>query len=477
MKREQRFDFGSIRSKPVKTSQGFLKLTGNLTRVGVLTYRKADGGEFRELRLPEEVFNADSLSSLAGAPVTDLHPLGLIDPSNVTKHQKGFVGESVKRDGCFVSAPLVVQDAGLIAAVESGERRELSPGYTCGVEHNPGTWEGAHYDAIQRGITYNHLAIGPKGWGRSGSEVALKLDGHSSAVQPAEGAIQIHTDGTILADFVKDALSLKQLSMRELASATNQDEFALAALLEGFSGGPITEKDLSGIATFLGEPSRKLFDLVPVADRGDGGTSRRKKMETVQITIDGISYDVPTTAGPHIVKAVQSRDTRITELQAKADAAEAKADAATKEAAETKVKLDAAEAPEKLAEAVTARVALVSKATKVLGAETKLDELADRDIKLRCIKHTDSAFSDEDKSDDYVNARFDLIKEDEKPADDKDIQERKDATAKALNESSNGGNGTPDESKLTPTERADAARVRMHDRNQKAWQQDLSATK
>ena len=41
------------------------------------------------------------------------------------------------------------------------------------------------YDAIQRGIVYNHAALGPSGWGRQGATVALKFDA-GDAVQQTE---------------------------------------------------------------------------------------------------------------------------------------------------------------------------------------------------------------------------------------------------------------------------------------------------
>jgi hypothetical protein len=355
-----------------------------------------------------------------------------------------------------------VQDAGLIKAIEKGERRELSPGYVCHVEENPGSWNGERYDGIQRNIIYNHLAIGPAGWGRSGSEVSLKLDGGADFV----GALQVHTDATALSDFVQDALSLKGLGMRDLASATGQDEFMLAALLEGFNGGPITERDLAGVAEFLGTPSRRLFELVPVANRGDGGTSRSKRqMETTTIHIDGIAYQVPTAAAPHIEKAMAQRDENITKLQAKADTAEARADAAEKAQKETQEKLDAAESPERLEGAVKARVFLEGKASAVLGAEAKLDGLSDRDIKLQCIIKQDPDFKADDRSEDYINARFDLLKVEEIKSDD--AQSRKRQVVEALKTPAKGADEKYD---------AAAARSRMHERNDQAWQKPLAAS-
>lgn len=465
-KREQRFDFGSFRSKPVKTPQGFLKVSGNLTRTGVLSYKRADGGAFRELRLPEEVFRPDSLETLAGAPVTDLHPSELVSPANVTRLQKGFVTESVKKDGRFISAPIIVQDAALIRAVEAGERRELSPGYTCRVDASPGTWDGEKYDAVQRDITYNHLALGPRGWGRSGSDVALKMDaagGESGLVV----ARQVHLDGVALADFVRDRLSLKGMSERELAKFIGVDEFELGSLLEGWAG-PIKMGDLQGVAEFIEQPTETLFAMVPAAQRGDGKNRSKRPMETVTIHIDGIAYVVPATAGPHITKGIESRDARITELQAKADAAEAKADAAEKSLTETKVKLDSAESPERLAEAVKARVELETKAAKLLGSEARFDGEDDQAVKLRCIKAADESFNADDRSSDYINARFDLLKPEEKTEPkSKKVVEILDATRK--------GERKDGDEKVDRYD-ADAAKARMLERNQNLWQKPLAAS-
>jgi len=175
-----RYDFGRL-GRVERTPQGGIRVPANLTRVGVFTYRDARGDVRRELRPPEEVFHADSLSTLAGAPVTDLHPSGMVRPDNWRELALGHVGEDVKQDGRFVRARLVIQDAGAIEAVDKGERKELSCGYSCRTDETPGEWNGQKYDAIQRGIRYNHVALGPSGWGRAGNEVALRLDSRDAA--------------------------------------------------------------------------------------------------------------------------------------------------------------------------------------------------------------------------------------------------------------------------------------------------------
>ena len=161
-----------------KTSQGFLRAPARVTRTGVLTYHRADGSVVRELRRPDNVFAADSLATLADAPVTDLHPRDMLSPSNAKQLAVGHVSGASARAhaGRFVEAQLVITDAAMITAIEAGDRSEVSCGYTCDLKHGAGVFNGEHYDAEQTNIVYNHVGIGPRNWGRAGSEVALRLD-------------------------------------------------------------------------------------------------------------------------------------------------------------------------------------------------------------------------------------------------------------------------------------------------------------
>ena len=177
----ERLDFGRF-TKVERTPQGGLRVPAHLTRVGVFVYTRPDGTTVRELRPPEEVFHDDSLSTLAGAPVTDLHPPSPVRPSNWRDLTVGHVSDNVKHDDKFVSAALMIQDADAISKVEREDRRELSCGYTCRLDETPGEWNGERYDAVQRNIRYNHVAIGPRNWGRAGNEVALRLDAQGNQI-------------------------------------------------------------------------------------------------------------------------------------------------------------------------------------------------------------------------------------------------------------------------------------------------------
>lgn len=181
--REVRFDIGRNSINNVRvTQQGFLSIPATLTRTGVLTYTRADGSKVRELRHPDDVYAPESLATLEAAPVTDDHH-GLIGPDNVSQYSIGIVNNAAQSDNGLVSGRLTVQRRDAIEAVQAKRLREISPGYTCAIDPTPGEWNGERYDQRQTNIIYNHVALGPANWGRSGPEVALRLDGAVSGVE------------------------------------------------------------------------------------------------------------------------------------------------------------------------------------------------------------------------------------------------------------------------------------------------------
>lgn len=177
---QRRYDETTTVSGVETTPSGGRRFRANLSRVGVFKYKYADGSESREYRPPEEVLKAESVASFAGAPVTDMHPDGMVTPSNYRELARGKV-LAPHADGSYVCGSLDVDDAELIAKVDAGERVEVSCGYTADTDPTPGTTpEGEPYDAVQRNIRGNHAALLPPGWGRQGPTVALRLDSDSA---------------------------------------------------------------------------------------------------------------------------------------------------------------------------------------------------------------------------------------------------------------------------------------------------------
>lgn len=176
----RRFDRSEV--GPVQTTpQGFLRLPVFATRVGVFNYKTADGRTIRELRPEEEVFKADSLATLADAPVTLRHPPVMVTSDNVDQYLRGYVSGTVKQDGDKVAGMAIVSHADAIKAVKVDGLREVSCGYLADLEMTPGVWKGQPYDCIQRNIRYNHLAIVDQG--RAGPEVRLRLDAGDAVIE------------------------------------------------------------------------------------------------------------------------------------------------------------------------------------------------------------------------------------------------------------------------------------------------------
>lgn len=179
MARASRYDLTRLDAIE-RTPDGELRIPARLAKVGVLTYEDADGNTWGELVPAETLFAADSIATMRGRPLTDLHPGKLVTPETRKSLSVGHVSDDVKRDGDYLSAPVYVTDAAEIALVEKGERRDVSCGYTCDLDETPGVFDGTPYQRVQRNRVYNHLGLGPEGWGRAGTDVSLRLDGRDA---------------------------------------------------------------------------------------------------------------------------------------------------------------------------------------------------------------------------------------------------------------------------------------------------------
>ena len=175
-----------------RTDEGFLVARAPVTSIGVFTYRNPDGSERSELRLPEEVFNADSLASLRLKPLTLLHPEEAVTPENIEALQVGSVGSDVTTDSYRVYVSLAATKKDGIDAVESGTARSLSCGYICDIEWSSGVWMGMKYDCIQRNIRYNHVALVPVP--RAGDGNSIRMDAAGTPTLPDMNKYEVNNN-------------------------------------------------------------------------------------------------------------------------------------------------------------------------------------------------------------------------------------------------------------------------------------------
>lgn len=154
------------------TDEGYLVDHPIVTSVGIFVYHNPDGSERRELRLPEEVFAEKSLASYKGKPIIVTHDAGYVDTDNVKEESIGTILSEGYRDGDDVRAEIIIHDTD---SLKKYKMRELSCGYNLQLDETPGVWEGQPYDAIQRDIEINHLALVDKA--RAGEQARLNIDG------------------------------------------------------------------------------------------------------------------------------------------------------------------------------------------------------------------------------------------------------------------------------------------------------------
>ena len=170
---------------------------GNIQRYSGHEVGRPDLPTVDVLRPLDEVMSATSLASYAHKPVVvGEHPTNLISSRTWKDHAVGHVGSEVIHDQGMVRVGICVMDQSAIRAIRDQGVTECSAGYECQLEWRDGVSEsGKTYQAIQRDIRIDHLAIVPKGRANqdgAGRDCRLLMDAaprHSSAtVDAAKGA-------------------------------------------------------------------------------------------------------------------------------------------------------------------------------------------------------------------------------------------------------------------------------------------------
>ena len=353
----RRFDSCSLRLDTRRTAQGFIRADAIIARTGVQDYRRADGGMQREYRPPETVFHPDALASFSLAPLTLHHPPEPVTAENARQYSVGTTGEIVaRRDGKYVATTVLITDPKAIASVERGDTVELSCGYQCDLDMTPGvTPEGERYDAVQIGIRGNHVALVPEA--RAGREARLKLD------RADLGPLKLDAN---------DAVQV-----------------------------PVPE------------------DRPPLFQYGGGGNVADKngKKPKIAIKIDGLEFAVRPSLAQSIDRLQRVHNDELTSLRSQLAAVKTELEKTKKDAADEKARADAADTKAKATEAnanvrAAERFALEEKSRKVLGAEVKLDDKTDDQIRRAVVAKLAPEIKLDGKDATYVLARYDVAIED-----------------------------------------------------------------
>lgn len=349
MRNVQRYDSLQLVAGAVIDTDGFMRDSPIVARTGVYEYRNPDGTIRREYRPADEVFASDALNSFRGKPITVLHPKkGKITAANAF----GTAIGSILSDGYPKDEKYVACDIVIFAPDKIGKHRELSLGYRCDCEETPGVSpDGQAYDAIQRNIRINHLAVVPVA--RAGMKARLNCDGDEI----------IESEGTQnMSKFKIDGVE------HEVPEAVANYITALQSRADAAEAGlTATKETLAGVTASKTELQTKL----------DAMTGER---DGVQGKLDAMTAE---------------RDS----LKSKVDAAEADKKAAVDKAVED-TKKEVKERAELEADAKKAKC-------------DKTDGMDNKALKIAIIKAVrGDSLNFDGKSDDYVNAYYDSIRGD-----------------------------------------------------------------
>lgn len=161
---------------------GFVEIKGNpISKTGVYPYlgREIGASEpdriYKVYRPEEELSSQETIDSFKLMPLVDEHAMLGDEAAGFTpaerKGVQGVIGEDVYFDAPYLRGNIKVYSESAKGLVKSGTKRELSPGYRFKLDMTPGTFNGEAYDAIQREIRANHLALVTEG--RTGPDVSV----------------------------------------------------------------------------------------------------------------------------------------------------------------------------------------------------------------------------------------------------------------------------------------------------------------
>ena len=376
-----RFDRSTLPASFLETPDGYVRMRGTFSRSGCQTYTNPDGSKRVEYRPQEEVARPDSLLSMGGLPVTLEHPPQLLTPDTVRQHTRGHSGTQVEFTDGFVHGTVTLTDREAIEAVKRRDAVELSVGYRCDYDPTPGTApDGTRYHGVQRNINGNHLAVTRKA--RAGSKVRLHyFDSADGDDQPIVA---------IAADLIP--------SFEDSSMATSSQ--------------PATDRtDMKLSDDKKAAKPKAEVEMDPEAMEGDDGMAGDDDQEKE----DG--YGMPKGKKTRGDSATPGRTVPWAVYKATVDdlaAAELRFDSLSEQLADLErlvaERTDSAPEPdpELIQQLVAERVDVLEKAGELIGKLERHDGLSNREVMVLALEAAEVRIDGiEDRSDEYVAARFD----------------------------------------------------------------------
>ncbi|MCX9083209.1 MAG: DUF2213 domain-containing protein, partial [Candidatus Methanoperedens sp.] len=272
-------------SKMVDTKDGLLVKDAIICRAMVLDYNGK-----KILKSPEAL--ADSMPTMQRMMITDEHPMSrvIMDVSEI----KGRVlPETVTLNNNVASGDLLITDKVLADEIRNG-KRDLSPGYYADIIEEPGTFNDEPYEAVQKKVLYDHLAVVKLG--RCSRPKCGILDS-------IQGALGEQAPPTINSNSsITDEKKIKE----------TQETMAESIVVDGVGYTPEMVKKLLADSAALLEAqktateTRKLLDAkeVAFADQGKTLAAGEARIATLEAQIDAVEQERRAPLIKHITDAM-----------------------------------------------------------------------------------------------------------------------------------------------------------------------------
>lgn len=319
-----RYDRGEVQGEAKFTDEGYIRAHAVVTRTGVFNYQNADGSIRRELRHPDDVWDEESIASMEMIPVTNGHPQErLVTAENYKRLGIGFTGETIKKNGHLVLSNLVITDHEGVDAVMNKGRKELSLGYTVDVEEDSGIYKGEPYDARQRNIRYNHLAIVDRA--RAGSEARIALDGEdrfeilTEIKDMSKRKIKIDNDEYMVDETTADYVDRLELDLKNLREEKARVDAEIKMIQDKLEKAEV-ERDTANdkLSTMSDKEPVAVVTNMDAAEFNKAVSARCKLLKTAEETL-GAEVKLDGLTDQEIMKNVVAKCRKTINLDGKSD--------------------------------------------------------------------------------------------------------------------------------------------------------------
>lgn len=421
-----RQDAGVITRPAQRMPDGRVICEGTFARDGILEYRRTDGSVRRELRLPEVNKDPATLTSYGFVPVTIEHPPVLLDSSNASEFQRGMTDNAIVYDNGFIRGVVVLNDRKAVEYADSGDKVELSAGYTCDVDETPGIWRGQHYDAIQKNVRVNHVALTEKG--RAGDEVRLHLDSITDDIAVQIGAVDVPAVPVAQNSESRQDRRMSTTSVRidSVEYSGIPDTFASVVSNKLKELGQVQE-NLDAVAAELSERDQQINELAEQIEELEADRDRQEGRA------DGLEIRLQELLDERNDSAKEDMDDE-EEYEDEEEEMPMKKGKKGKKDGWMKKKMDSDELNELIASEVEARIDALMSAERLLRnhdislSDAKLDSsMTVQEIQRTALQAIKPSLDLSERSDSYVEARYDAAIDDLEDEEDSDEDERTDS--------------------------------------------------